>query len=194
MAITNGYVALDELKARMDITTVDAARDAMLEQIIEAASRQIDGWCSRAFASGTATRYVTADNDEMIILPDDLHVLTEIATDRDDDRDYETVWPVDAVDLQPYVAPYQIIRPRRGYKFPTHRHAIQITGAWGFGAVTPAPIREACLLQSARLYKRKDAPFGVAGSNEHGQMQTITSIDPDVKQLIEPYKRHWMVI
>lgn len=192
MAIENGYATLADLKARLDITSTN--EDAVLEQVIEAASRQIDGWCGRAFFSGEGTRYVTADNPNMVILPDDLHTLTELATDRDDDRVYETVWPVDAIDMQPFPGPYQILRPRRGYAFPCHRSAIRIEGVWGFAGDTPAAIREACLLQAARLYKRKDAPFGVAGNAEHGQLQTISRVDPDVKELIAPYMRNWMVI
>lgn len=194
MAIVDGYCTLADLKARLDITTVDAARDTVLEQVIEAASRQVDGWCGRPFASGEATRQLTADNSGMVIMPNDLHTISEIAVDRDDDRVYETIWPIESVDLQPYPGPYQVIRPRRGYNFPTHRYAIQITGVWGYGENTPAAIREATLLQAARLYKRKDAPFGVAGNAEHGQLQTISSVDPDVKELLKPYMRHWMVV
>lgn len=194
MPIVDGYATLADIKARLDITTVDATRDTILEQVVEAASRQVDGWCSRPFASGDATRQVTADNSGMVILPDDLHVITEIAVDRDDDRVYETIWPIESVDLQPYPGPYQVIRPRSGFSFPCHRYAIQITGTWGYGETIPPSIREATLLQAARLYKRKDAPFGVAGSAEHGQLQTITSIDPDVKELLKPYMRHWMVV
>ena len=192
MAIVDGYTDLVSLKARLDITSTD--KDTILEQVIEAASRQIDGWCSRAFASGVGTRQVTADNPGMVILPEDVHTITEIATDRDDDLVYETIWPIEAVYLMPHKPPYQVLRARGTNSFPTHTHAVQVTGTWGFGAEIPAAIREACLIQASRLYKRKDAPFGVAGSAEHGQIETISRVDPDVRELIEPYKRHWMVV
>ena len=117
MAIIDGYATLADLKARLDITSDD--KDAILEQVIEAASRQVDGWCGRPFASGEATRQLTADNSGMVIMPNDLHTISEIAVDRDDDRVYETIWPIESVDLQPYPGPYQVIRPRRGYNFPT---------------------------------------------------------------------------
>lgn len=192
--IVNGYATLADFKARMDIENATTAEDTMLEQIIEAASRQVDGWCGRSFYGGEGVRYVTADNSCLLILPEDLQSLTELTTDRDDDRDYETVWPIGAVDLQPYPGPYQVVRPRAGYSFPTHCQAIRIEGVWGYQGDVPAAIREACLLQASRLYKRKDAPFGVTGSAEHGQLQTITGIDPDVKELLKPYMRHWMVV
>ena len=192
MAIVDGYATLASLKERLYIT--GTKYDTVLEQVIEAASRQIDGWCNRAFPSGEGTRYLTADNAGMVILPEDLHAVTEIAPDRDDALVYETVWPLDAVLLMPFQTPYAVLRPRPGYSFPLHRHAVRITGSWGFGATIPAAIREACLLQAARLYKRKDAPFGVTGSAEHGQLQTISRVDPDIKELIEPFIRHWMVV
>lgn len=192
MAMVNPYATLVDLKARLDITNSDY--DVVLEQVIEAASRQIDGWCGRAFTAGDSVRRLTADSSCLIILPEDLYEITSIAVDRDGDGVYETPWDVTDVDSQPYPGPYQVLRPRSGKAFPTHRYALQVTGLWGFGGDVPPVIREACLLQAARLYKRKDAPFGVTGSPEHGQMQTISRIDPDIKELIAPYIRHWMVV
>ena len=192
MAIVNGYATLVDLKARLGIT--GTGNDTVLEQVIEAASRQVDGWCGRAFASGNGTRVLTADNANLLILPDDLHEITEFATDRDDDFLYETIWPVNELSLMPYPGPYSIIRPRHGYSFPTQPHAIQVTGSWGYGANIPAAIREATLLQAARLYKRADAPFGIAGSADHGQLETISRVDPDVKELLAPYTRFLGVV
>lgn len=192
MALVNAYATLADLKARLDITS--SYNDVDLEQVIEAASRQIDGWCGRSFFDASEPQRLTADACDLLILPGDLNELTSIAIDRDGDGTYETSWEVTDVDLQPHPGPYQVVRPRNGKVFPTHRYAVQINGVWGFGEAAPPPIREACLLQAARLYKRKDAPFGVTGSPEHGQLQTISRIDPDVKELIAPFIRHWMVV
>lgn len=189
---TNGYATLAELKARLDITGTE--NDPVLEQVIDAASRQIDGWCGRAFSAGSAARSLTADAWDLLILPDDLHSLTAIAVDRDGDLVYETAWATTDIGLAPSPGPSRIVRPRNGKAFPMHADAVQITGAWGYGPDVPAPIREACLLQATRLFKRKDAPFGVTGSPEHGQLQTISRVDPDVRELIEPYKRFGMVV
>ncbi len=52
----------------------------------------------------------------------------------------------------------------------------------------PGPIVEACIIQAARIFRRKDAPFGVVGTPEIGMVR-IVSLDPDVKQMIAPYKR-----
>ncbi len=139
-------------------------------------------------------RHLTADAWNLLILPDDLHAMTAIAVDRDGDRSYDTVWELTDVDLQPYPGPYHVLRPRNGRVFPTHAYAVQITGDWGFGIDVPAPVREATLLQATRLYKRTDAPFGVTGSAEHGQLQTISRVDPDVKELLQPFVRVGMVV
>src|SRR5690606_12441292 len=186
------HATLDELKMRLDIT--GDQDDAVLSSVLEAASRQVDGWCGRPFESGTGARQLTAYTWRLLILPDDLHAVTAIAVDRDGDRVYETAWQLTDIDLSPYPGPYQVVRPRGGKAFPTHSYAVQITGDWGFGSEAPAPIREATLLQAIRLYKRKDAPFGVTGSAEHGQLQTISRVDPDVKELIAPFVRNPMAV
>lgn len=188
------YASLDQLKARLDIT--GTADDAVLTEILDAASRQVDGWCGRAFGAAEATeaRMMTADDWDLLILPYDLYELTAIEVDRDGDRVYETTWDVTDVDMQPHEAPYRVLRPANGKAFPTFAYAVKLTGNWGYGADVPAPIREATLLQAARLFKRKDAPFGVTGSPEHGQLQTISRIDPDVKELLAPYTRLGMVV
>lgn len=53
----------------------------------------------------------------------------------------------------------------------------------------PYIVTEAALLQAVRLWRRADAPFGVTGSSEVGQMTTITRIDPDVVLLLWPVRR-----
>lgn len=190
MACANCYATTDELKTRLDVLGTDD--DAMLEDIIEAASRQIDGWCGRSFyADAAATRYYTADSIDVLVLHDDLVSITTLKTDEDADRVYETTWAATDYDLEPLTGPpYTRIHlaPMGRYGFPTHRRAIEIVGTFGYSDV-PHAIREACLLQAGRLYKRKDAPFGIAGSQDAGQLQTIGGMDPDVKQMVQHYRK-----
>lgn len=192
MGITNGYATLNQACERLDIQS--ASQDDNLEMMIEAASRQIDGWCSRTFYAETSTRVVSAEFPGELLLDRDLIAVDGIATDEDGDRVYEVAWDVSDIEFvgQP---PFQRIylRPASNRRFPIGRNTVQVTGTWGYAATVPHAIREACLLLVGRLYKRRDAPFGVAGSNEHGQVQTISSIDPDVKQLILPYRRFGLV-
>lgn len=192
MVITNGYATLDELKRRLDVTKAD--QDATLEQNIEAASRQIDGWTARTFYVETATRTVSVEETGELLLDRDLITLTGIATDEDGDRVYETVWDVSQVEFDgdpPYQALHLV--PFASRYFPLGRNRVQVTGDWGYGSTVPDAIREACLILAARLYKRKDAPFGVAGSADHGQLLTLPGMDPDVKQLISQYRKFGLV-
>lgn len=188
MAITNGYCSLSELKARLGIT--DTNDDTVLEAVIEAASRAIDGETGRVFYATTETRYFTAEDGELLFV-DDLLSVTSLKTDLDGDRVYETTWSATDYDLEPYnrtpktriqMAPY-------GTRyFPSVRRGVEITGSWGYSATAPDAINEACLLMAARLFKRKGAPFGVLMNPDLGTAR-IPQIDPDVKLLIRPFVR-----
>lgn len=188
MAITNGYATLAELKARLGIT--DTPDDAVLEAVIEAASRAIDGETGRVFYAATATRYFTAEDSELLFV-DDLLSVTTLKTDLDGDRTYETTWAATDYDLEPYNStPYTRIQiaPRGTRTFPTGRRGVEIAGSWGYAATAPDAINEACLLMAARLFKRKDAVFGVLMNPEFGTAR-LPQVDQDVKLLIRPFVR-----
>lgn len=192
MVITNGYATLADAKLRLDI--LGDGQDANLEDMIEAASRQIDGWCGRSFFTETATRTLTASFPDVLELDRDLLELTSIATDPDGSRLYAIAWSVADSELGDG-PPYQLIYTAGmgSLAFPTTRRSVRVTGIWGYATEVPHAIREACLLLVGRLYKRKDAPFGIAGSADHGQIQTLPGMDPDVKQLLMPYRRFGLV-
>lgn len=52
----------------------------------------------------------------------------------------------------------------------------------------PPSITEASLIQASRIFRRKDAPFGVTGAAEFGVASLIARIDPDVKMMIQAYR------
>lgn len=170
----------------------------VMAQIIEGVSKQIESLTGRRFYASTETRYYTAeDGDDLEV--DDLLSVTSLSCDEDGDRTYERTWAATDYDLLPENAtldgrPYTHIHitPRGNYAFPVGiRKGVKIVGSFGYGATIPAMVREACLLQCERLIKRKDAPFGIAGSIELGQMRLIPELDPDVKILLMPYMRMW---
>ena len=51
----------------------------------------------------------------------------------------------------------------------------------------PSPVGEATLLQSARLWKRKDSP--VLTTERSGDARLVAGLDPDVTALLSPYRR-----
>lgn len=186
------YATIGDLKTRIGIT--DTTDDTVLSAVLEAVSRSIDNYCHRTFgrtAAATVRYYTPKAADEVLI--DDCVSLTEVATDADGDRTYEDTWAATDYDLLPENAaadgwPYTSIAtsPDGDYSFPRVRKGLKLTGTWGWSSVPP-PVKEACLIQAFRIFKRKDAPFGIAGSPEMGQMR-IGRLDPDVLWLLDVYR------
>lgn len=193
MAIVNGYATLAELRARLGYVSTDTADDTMLEAVVMGVSRWIDRYTGRRFFTTSAdeTRYYTADDAYTLFMPDDLISITTLSVDEDGDRVYERTWAATDYDLEPYNAvldglPYTRIEtaPNGRYGWPVGiARGVKIVGKFGYSAA-PADVKEACLLQCERLFKRKDAPFGVMGSAEMGQILVIPKLDPDVALLL----------
>lgn len=193
MAITNGYVTLSELKAVLRIT--DTVDDVLLEGAIEGASRMIDGFTNRYFYNGgTATRDF-APLDSYNVFIDDLQTLTSISSTNQVGGDY-TTWTANDYQLEPVNGlasgigqPYTSIRAVGKYTFPNFngQALVRVTGVWGWSAV-PQPIKQACLIQASRIFKRYDSPLGVAGFGDMGVVRVGARLDPDVEHLTMPYK------
>lgn len=172
--------------------------DPIMEQIINATSRAIDKYCKRRFYSATQTRYFNANCYDAVFI-DDLTTATTVKTDQDGDGTFETTWASGDYKLWPFNAltdgePYMEIRISSNgtYYFPTSvEKGVEIAGSWGYCTIDnlPPAVKEACLIMAARLYKRKDAPFGITGPNEFGQQTIVDKFDSDVKMLLTPFKR-----
>jgi hypothetical protein len=200
MTITNGYATAAEFKAEFyPAESTDSIDDGIIENKIEAASRLIDEHCFRRFwanAADESRTYKAEDAD--LLFTDDIVSITTLQTDTDGDRVYETTWAITDYDLEPENAaldgkPYTRITlaPMGRYAFPAGiAKGVKVTGKFGYAVTVPAKVKSACLLQAERLFKRKDAPFGVIGSAEMGQMQVIPKLDPDVAMMLAPYVRY----
>lgn len=192
MAITNGYATLAQVKAAMRIN--DSVDDDLIETAIESASRQIDGHCQRRFYSTSATR-VYVPNDSFVTEIDDLVSLTTLKTTSDGDG-FDTTWAAGDYQLEPLNGiaggldvSYTHIRAVGDYLFPIIQGeaTVQVTGTFGWASV-PTDVEQACIILSQRQYKRYDSPLGVAGIGDLGVMR-VTRVDPDVAQLLAPYRR-----
>ena len=193
--------ALGLTEAAGDTVTIadltDPTDDAIIESVIEAVSRWIDNDTGRRFYrnSSDEVRYYTAEDGAVLLLDDDLGSLTTLLTDDDGDRTYETTWGATDYDKEPYNAalddrPYTCLRitPCGIYSFPTGRKGVKLTGKFGYSTTAPRPIKEACLLLTQRIFKRKDAVFGVMGSIQTGMIR-ITDFDVDAWRMLWPYVR-----
>ena len=196
MAISNGYATLAQVKAALRIT--DSVDDTLLEMAVESASRAIDGHANRYFySSGTATRIYTADSYELVQIDDLAGTAITLVTDPNADGTWADTWTTTDYQLEPVngivdglSVPYTRIRAIGDYSFPTNdgEALVKVTGVFGWSAV-PVAITQACVIQSSRIFKRLDSPLGVAGFGDMGAMRVSRYLDPDVEQLVAPYRR-----
>ena len=194
MTITNGYCTLEQLSSVLDMGTV-SSYDTELELVIESISRGIDDYCSRRFYTTDAdeTRYFTAiSNNECKI--DELLSITSLKTDDDLDGTYEITWASGDYNLFPYNASqYSFIEttPLGSYLFLKNaRKNVQVVGKFGYSATAPKNITQACIMQSERFFKRRDAPLGIAGTTQFGLVKLIGDFDPDVQFFLRPFVRY----
>ena len=200
MAITNGYATLNEVKASLRIS--DTVDDNLLETAIESASRMIDGYAMRNFyQSGTVTRLFQAE-DQLFVQIDDLasdDIVLETSTAAD--NIFDVTWSETDYQLEPLNASldgiewaYSRIRATGDYVFPTlssfygQQALVRITGVFGWPEV-PKAINQATVIQAMRHYKRLDSPLGVAGFGDFGVVRVSRFLDPDVEQLVQPYRK-----
>lgn len=210
------YVDLEVAKANLRIDADDETDDLFIEIVIEAASRAIDQATNRQFGnlSPAAARYydglktappsrlwptVTAQGpwgDRQAVEVDDLMTTTDLAVafDRDADGTFEDVitdydlWPWNAeADGRPWT--HLVFRPT--VSVPVGQRAVQVTAEWGWLDV-PQLVVQACLMQTNRWVKRREAPFGVAGSPDLGsELRLLAKLDPDVAVAVGVLKRPW---
>jgi len=199
VAITDGYATLSDVKAALRIT--DNVDDSLLEISIEAASREIDGWCERVFTSSTATR-IYRPTDVFSVDVDDLQSITTLKTDSDGDGVFDVTWEATDYQLNPLnglaggiSTPYTQVRAIGEYLFPiyeprnvnSNEASVEIAGVWGWPSV-PTAVKQACIILSMRQFKRYDSPTGVMGFGDLGVMR-VGRVDPDVEKLLMPFRR-----
>jgi len=190
VTITNGYVTLDE--AQEYIGQPNGAANPQLEDTIEAVSRLIDGHCQRHFwqtSAGTARLFTAVDLWVLDLGPFNDVVSVASVTENGASVTGYRLEPRNVAG--PETRPFTRIRRTLGewrMSSPDQLWEVTVTGVFGWPAV-PAAVKQACRLQVARVFKRADSPLGVAGFGEFGVVR-VTQLDPDVKALLEPYRRH----
>jgi hypothetical protein len=184
--------------ATITLTDVsDPVDDAIFESMVTAISRAIDSELGRRFytTSSDETRYYSPKDSE-VLDTDDIISVASVAIDFDRDRTWSTVLAATDFELWPWNAaldgrPYLEIRiaPTGVYRFPLMSKAVKVTGKFGFSASAPYPIKEACLLAGQKLFRRKEAIFGVVGSDTLGTLKQIMKDDPELALLLDGYRK-----
>lgn len=206
------YATLAELKGDIGIPSADTADDVTLQLALDAASAQVDRFCDRSFSATSATRLYRVPGPAwpgrpavpvtvVEVDPISTTVGLTVTTDDNDDGTFETTWTINtdfrlepinaAADGRPWTR--LVALGTRWWPRTFYHPGVSVAASFGWpGGVAPAPVKEATIRQAARLWKRKDAPFGVAGSVEFGsEMRLLAKLDPDVESLLRPYRRNW---
>ena len=203
MAFVNGYANRNQIKAALRIGTADTIDDELIDNCAGAASRLIDGFCNRKFwAVGSATTRVYQAEDSFFCSIDDISgTAITLQTSTNADGVFDTTWsPTDWQleplngDLDGIAWAYDKIRAIGDYLFPTvnanygSQALVKVTANFGWPYV-PETITQATIIQASRIFKRYDSPLGVAGFGDMGAIRVSRALDPDVAQLVEPYRR-----
>jgi hypothetical protein len=203
MAITNGYATLAEIKAYMSIS--DTTDDSLLENLVESASRSIDRIANRRFyldATASARLYRAYSN--IFVFVDDIGTTSNLVvkTDEDGNGTYSktltlnTDFILDPLTSQSLNRPFtQLTMVSNTESWPIFpgltsnglRPGVQVTARWGWPSV-PDDLNMACLILTADLYKRKDAPGGILGLGDLGVVR-MSPIGRDVTAMVRAYKK-----
>jgi hypothetical protein len=170
--------------------------DPAMESVIEAVSRWIDNYCGRTFYARTETRKYNVPTDansrRTLWLDDDLQSITTLTN-----GDAEVLTTADYC-LQPAnsTPKWAVTIKQASSKYWAQdssgntEQVISIAGSWGYSTSAPKPVKEACILESIRLFKRRDAPYGIMGMSPAGG-EVVHNIKPDpmIEKLLLPYMR-----
>jgi len=202
MTITNGYATRNQVKAALRIGTADTIDDDLIDNCVGAASRLIDGYCNRRFwSNGTATRVYQAEDSFYCSIDDIAGTAITLKTSSFADGNFDVTWTASDYQLEPLNGnldgltwSYDKIRAIGDYLFPTvnanygEQALVQVTAVFGWPAI-PEPVTQATIIQASRIFKRYDSPLGVAGFGDLGAIRVSRYLDPDMAQLVEPYRR-----
>jgi hypothetical protein len=198
------YASLDEVKAALRIGTADSADDTLITNAIDSASRLIDGYCSRQFwPYDEVTVRVYQANSQFVCDIDDVYSTAGfvLKTSSFANNNFDITFASTDFQLEPLNGyldaiewSFDRIRAVGNFLFPTvnanfgDQALVQVTALYGWAEI-PSPVKQATIIQASRLFKRLDSPLGVAGFGDLGAIRVSRFLDPDMAQLVEPYRR-----
>ena len=191
------YFTSDELKARLNIT--GTILDAEVDRACSATTELIDEY--KRLSTGrrvhylptVETRYYTPEHyHDLMLSVDDVQGITEVAIDRTRNYSYSETWtartdyvmepannPLEGKPQRTVVRNTIVARP-----FPVHPQSVRVTGTFGW-STTPNLVTQAASLLAARLFTRKDSPFGILTVGLDAAAVRLPRTDPDVAQLLD---------
>lgn len=188
---TDIYCTEDDIKAELGIT--DAVDDDRITRIVHAVSRQIDDFVGADIQPLSNTRYYRALTPWMVVT-DPFTTLTSVAFDSAGDwTTYTTIstaypapWNADESG-KPYTG--VVLAPNSSNLFPLHERGVRVIGTFGYGATAPNVIKEACIMQSALVYRQQvSGGSPIAGGGEYSQPIIQGGLHPMVRRMLDPYR------
>ena len=203
------YTNISDVKADMPDSPLFASTsqtyDGVITGMITAASRLIDkevgGWVNY-FNPSTVdeTRYFDGNGEEEIYI-DPMVTLTSLSVAESGGRaasDY-TAW---TLNTDFYILPANYSSwstPIMGFAvdndsgckgvFTRSRKALKVVGVFGYSAYPPDDIRQACKITAVRWFMRAKQGWQDASANAAiGELIYAKALDPDVLELLRPYK------
>ena len=178
--------------------------DFMLGEMVTAASRFIDQYIGAwpnyfSPSTDTETRYFDG-NKKVEIDVDHIAALTSVAVSEEGelsssdytawtlDTDYFT-WPYNSTGLVEPIS--RLIVDINGDKinWTRFRKAVRVVARFGYSTSVPEVIKQACVAQTGRWYMRAKQAWQDGGANvEIGKMTFVKQLDPDIKQILNPWK------
>ena len=177
--------------------------DGVLQGMITGASRLIDkevgGWANYFYpTTDDQTRYFDGNGEEEIYI-DPLVSLTSVYVSESGGR-ASTSYTAWTENTDFYVSPYnysaigapiQSLVIDNGSKgnWGTTRKGVKVTGVFGYSSYPPADIQQACKITAMRWFMRAKQSWQDTSVNAAiGEMLYTQSLDPDVKEILKPYK------
>jgi len=183
----------------------DNTDNDLLEDLIESASRSIDRIANRRFyLDAVASARLYRAYSDIFVYVDDIGTTSSLVvkTDSNGDGTYAKTLtlntdyildPLTASSLgRPFTQLTMVSNTETWPIFPGLtqnglRPGVQVTARWGWPSV-PDDINMACLILTADLYKRKDAPGGILGLGDLGVVR-MSPIGRDVTAMVRAYKK-----
>lgn len=189
------YADKEDLKGHLSITGVGA--DAELTRAITAACRNVDRYCDRQFGQvdSVEQRIYVAEWDRSIgayvTVIDDLENTAGLIVEADGNTIASADYRLEPRNADKINRPFETIVTRTATS-PTlggGEYTLEMTALWGWNAI-PTEVEQASLLEGAKLFVRRDAPFGIAGSPDLGsEMRMLALVDPDARNLLMDLRR-----
>lgn len=198
------FVPIEELQQYVGLQQdYDVDDRARIEAALSAAEDAVTLWTGRDFTPAITTasaRVFRSTGYSRVLRVDDFNSTTGLVVklDAGDNGAYDTTLTLGSdVVAEPLNArhgglawSYDQLR-RIGDDWPGYsdRARVEVTARWGWPAV-PNAVAQAVKQVAAELFKRKDAPFGVAGFGEFGPVRLSADVMRSVSALLEPYRGH----